>query len=111
MFSKIATIDNRINISRPFQLHVVRFGGKFEMALLDFGKVIFGDTDSIISWMQSKHLLASRRHCPACQTPMEWQARNDISDGYRYCYGSLLYDMCYTCSLMLIYLPIIISKV
>ena len=54
------------------------------MALLDFGKVIFNETADIISWLQSKKLLASRRDCPACQTAMQWQVRADITDGYRW---------------------------
>ena len=54
------------------------------MSLLDFGKVIFGSTDDLIAWMQRKHLLASRRDCPNCNIPMQWQSRNDITDGYRY---------------------------
>ena len=56
----------------------------FQMALLDFGKVIFNETADIISWLQSKKLLASRRDCPACQTAMQWQVRADITDGYRW---------------------------
>ena len=41
------------------------------MSLLDFGKVIFSDIQDIISWMQSKHLLAGSKDCTTCNVAMK----------------------------------------
>ena len=54
------------------------------MSLLDFGKVIFSDIQDIISWMQSKHLLAGSKDCTTCNVAMNFNRRSDISDGYRF---------------------------
>ena len=34
--------------------------------------------------MQQKHLLSSAKQCPVCTTPMDFQTRSDITDGYRW---------------------------
>ena len=40
------------------------------MSILDLGKVIFQPVDDLVAWMQGKHLLASSKTCPACNTAM-----------------------------------------
>ena len=40
------------------------------MSVLDFGKVIFSDIQDVISWTQSKHLLAGSRDCTTCNVAM-----------------------------------------
>ena len=54
------------------------------MSLLDFGKVSFSDIQDIISWMQSKHLLAGSKDCTTCNIAMNFSRRSDVSDGYRF---------------------------
>ena len=53
------------------------------MSLLDIGPVIFGGTEGIISWMQSKRLLAQSKDCSTCNVPMVVGLRSDVSDGHR----------------------------
>ena len=56
----------------------------YSMSILDFGKIIFGPVEDIISWMQRKHLLASSKDCSGYNIAMVWSTRSDRSDGYRY---------------------------
>ena len=56
------------------------------MSILDLGKVIFQPVDDLVAWMQGKHLLASSKTCPACNTAMVINSRADVSDGCRYGY-------------------------
>ena len=53
------------------------------MSLLDFGKVIFGDIQDFISWMQFKHFLTASKDCTTCNVTMNLSGRSDVSDGYR----------------------------
>ena len=53
------------------------------MSLLQLGPVLFGGTPGIIAYLQTKHVLSSRKQCP-CGTAMQLQDRNDISDGCRW---------------------------
>ena len=53
------------------------------MSLFQLGPMMFGGTSGIISFLQSKHLLAAQKQC-ACGTAMELQDRNDINDGCRW---------------------------
>ena len=54
------------------------------MSLFQLGPMMFGGTSGIISFLQSKHLLAAQKQC-ACGTAMELQDRKDINDGCRWC--------------------------
>ena len=67
------------------QTHVVlaRKDPRVEMSLIGIGPVMFGGTAGIITYLQSKHVLASTKQCP-CGTAMILQTRRDISDGCRW---------------------------
>ena len=61
-------------------------GGKHagrEMSLLDLGPVAFGGTPAIITFLQSKNVLARQKECP-CGAMMKLQKRSDVSDGCRW---------------------------
>ena len=62
------------------------------MSILDFGKVIFTDSQDIITWMQSKHLLAASKDCTVCNVAMNLSERSDISDGFRFVTDHILYE-------------------
>ena len=53
------------------------------LSILSLGPVAFGSTRGIITYLQGKNVLASRRQCP-CGTPMELEKRKDISDKHRW---------------------------
>ena len=53
------------------------------MSILQLGPVMFGETDQLITYLQSKNLLASNKTCP-CGSAMQLSARSDVSDGVRF---------------------------
>ena len=53
-------------------------------SILDLSPIISGDNLGVIQYMEQKHLLSSAKQCPVCTTPMDFQTRSDISDGYRW---------------------------
>ena len=53
------------------------------MSFMEIGKVAFGSTDDLLSWFQSKRLLASTMTCSNCSINMDWGPRKDIKDGFR----------------------------
>lgn len=53
------------------------------MSLVDLGPVAFGGTPAIITFLQSKNVLARQKECP-CGAMMELQKRSDVSDGCRW---------------------------
>lgn len=53
------------------------------MSILQLGPVIFGKTDQLITFLQSKNLLATNKTCP-CGSAMQLSSRSDVSDGVRF---------------------------
>ena len=54
-------------------------------SILNFSDLLRKDAkQEIIDFFKRKHLLASNRVCPNCNSAMEMEKRADISDGYRY---------------------------
>ena len=53
------------------------------MSFLEIGKIAFGEKNDLIDWLKTKNLLATRKTCSNCNVTMNWQDRNDISDGHR----------------------------
>ena len=64
------------------------FGGVLEgfsgMSILAFSRLLGSPVEDIISWLQTKKLLAASKVCPACQAAMVLSLRSDRSDGHRY---------------------------
>ena len=53
------------------------------MSILQLGPVIFGKTDQLITFLQSKNLLATNKTCP-CGSAMQLSSRSDVSDGVHF---------------------------
>ena len=51
------------------------------MSILALGPIAFGGVAGIITFLQSKHVLARSRQCQACGIAMTMQDRSSISDG------------------------------
>jgi len=54
------------------------------MSILAFSRLLGSPVEDIISWLQTKKLLAASKNCPACQAAMVLSPRSDRSDGHRY---------------------------
>ena len=50
------------------------------LSILELGPVIFGDTDSLIQYLQGKQLIASNKSC-SCGAEMRLGNKADVSDG------------------------------
>jgi hypothetical protein len=58
--------------------------GKFNTVLiLQLGPVIFGETDQLITYLQSKNLIATNKTC-LCGSAIQLSSRSDVSDGVRF---------------------------
>ena len=53
------------------------------MSFFEIGRIVFGTKDQLLDWFKSRQLISSRKTCTACNVPMLWQERSDISDGHR----------------------------
>ena len=53
-------------------------------SILALAEIIGGDVDQQLTWLQSRGLLPRTKTCPACNHAMDFQARNDITDKYRW---------------------------
>ena len=53
------------------------------MLLFEIGRITFKTRDQLLDWFKSRQLISSRKTCTACNIPMLWQERSDVSDGHR----------------------------
>ena len=54
------------------------------MALIALNRITAGGTPAILSFLQTKRVLARDKQCPSCGATMDVQVRSDVSDGYRW---------------------------
>ena len=53
-------------------------------SILSIASVLGGEMTDVITWFQTRGLLAQNKSCPACNHNMDMQTRSDITDKYRY---------------------------
>ena len=52
-------------------------------SILSLASVLGGEIAELISWYQSRGLIARSKSCPTCNHVMDMQSRSDITDKYR----------------------------
>ena len=52
-------------------------------SILSLASVLGGEIAELISWYQSRGLIARSKSCPTCNHVMDMPSRSDITDKYR----------------------------